>query len=378
MRIVQIANFYSTKSGGIRTSMIELGKQYAQQGHECWHFVPGRKFQIKVAEFGEIIEFPSFKIPFSGGYRIILKTKLVLKKLAQISPDVIELHDRLTLLSVAKWAKQNNIRVVIFAHEVLNKVIRAFIPIPLAFENSVKKWNIKTAKVADKIVCTTEFAAQEFRGINAINIEKIPLGVDHGMFNPQKKSEFVKNNYAPDGILLVLASRLSKEKDPEFAFEVLANLVKNNVNAYLLVVGAGPLKKHLKKKYYDLPVTFKGFISDRNQLSILLASADVLLAPGPNETFCLAALEAMAAGTPVLAREESALREVVLFDGGGLANRDVNRWTRLINRLTNEKNASDKARKHALKYSWGKTADLLVELYKSEISTSERKHYEYR
>jgi alpha-1,6-mannosyltransferase len=378
MRIVQIANFYSTKSGGIRTSMIELGKQYALQGHECWHFVPGRKFQIKVAEFGEIIEFPSLKIPFSGGYRIILKTKLVLKKLSQISPDVIELHDRLTLLSVAKWAKQNNIRVVIFAHEVLNKVIRAFIPIPLALENSIKKWNIKTAKIADKIVCTTEFAAQEFRSINATNIEKIPLGVDHSMFNPQKKSDFVKNSYAPDGILLVLASRLSKEKDPELAFEVLENLVKNNVNAYLLVVGAGPLKKHLKKKYYDLPVTFKGFISDRNQLSILLASADVLLAPGPNETFCLAALEAMAAGTPVLAREESALREVVLFDGGGLANRDVNRWTRLINRLANEKNARDKTRKHALKYSWGKSADLLVELYKSEIDTSESKHYEYR
>lgn len=41
------------------------------------------------------------------------------------------------------------------------------------------------------------------------------------------------------------------------------------------------------------------------------ASADVCLAPGPAETFGLAALEAMASGTPVVANASSALSEVI-------------------------------------------------------------------
>ncbi|MCX7283667.1 MAG: LysR substrate-binding domain-containing protein, partial [Novosphingobium sp.] len=39
----------------------------------------------------------------------------------------------------------------------------------------------------------------------------------------------------------------------------------------------------------------------------ILASADVSLAPGPIETFCLAALESLAAGTPVVASNTSAV-----------------------------------------------------------------------
>ena len=46
-------------------------------------------------------------------------------------------------------------------------------------------------------------------------------------------------------------------------------------------------------------------------MAALLASADVVVAPGPVETFGLAALEALACGTPVVVNEASALPEVV-------------------------------------------------------------------
>ena len=41
-------------------------------------------------------------------------------------------------------------------------------------------------------------------------------------------------------------------------------------------------------------MTFTGFISSRAAVATLLATADVVLAPGPVETFGLAALEALA------------------------------------------------------------------------------------
>ena len=66
-----------------------------------------------------------------------------------------------------------------------------------------------------------------------------------------------------------------------------------------------------KPVYARLPVRFAGHIADRSAVASLLASADVLLAPGPVETFGLAALEALACGTPVVVNAASALPEVV-------------------------------------------------------------------
>ena len=60
-----------------------------------------------------------------------------------------------------------------------------------------------------------------------------------------------------------------------------------------------------------LPVTFLGFVGRRTDVADLLATADVSLAPGPHETFGLAALEALASGTPVVVSASSALRELV-------------------------------------------------------------------
>jgi alpha-1,6-mannosyltransferase len=60
-----------------------------------------------------------------------------------------------------------------------------------------------------------------------------------------------------------------------------------------------------------LPVEFRGFVADREELAATVAAADVVLAPGPVETFGLAALEALACGTPVVVNRQSALPEVV-------------------------------------------------------------------
>jgi alpha-1,6-mannosyltransferase len=71
-----------------------------------------------------------------------------------------------------------------------------------------------------------------------------------------------------------------------------------------------------------LPVTFAGFITEATALAALLASADVVIAPGPVETFGLAALEALASGTPVVVSADSALPEVIGTAGVAVAGED--------------------------------------------------------
>ena len=68
-----------------------------------------------------------------------------------------------------------------------------------------------------------------------------------------------------------------------------------------MVVGDGPAGAALRRRAQGLPVTFTGHLANRRRMSHLLAAADVALATCPCESFGLAALEALACGTPVVA-----------------------------------------------------------------------------
>lgn len=118
-------------------------------------------------------------------------------------------------------------------------------------------------------------------------------------------------------------TRLSVEKRPGTALDAVEVLERRGRRAVLVVAGDGPLRPRLEQRARErgLPVTFLGHVSDPGLLGALQASADVCLAPGPAETFGLAALEAMACGTPVVVSASSALPEVIGSAGAVAADR---------------------------------------------------------
>ena len=124
----------------------------------------------------------------------------------------------------------------------------------------------------------------------------LPLGVDLDTFHPRRFDAEVRARHArEDEVLVVMASRLSAEKRPGTALDAVAELRARGVRVRLVVVGDGPLAPALRRRAESLPVSFAGFLGSRPELAGLLAVADVVLAPGPIETFGLAALEALAA-----------------------------------------------------------------------------------
>jgi alpha-1,6-mannosyltransferase len=172
--------------------------------------------------------------------------------------------------------------------------------------------NRRTAATFDTIVCTTAFAAAEFRRLGVPNLVEVPLGVDLDAFHPSRADAAVRARYArPGELLVVFCSRLSAAKRPELAVDALAALRNSKVPAVLAVAGDGMRRTALAYRAARLPVRFAGHIADRSAMAALLASADVVLAPGPVETFGLAALESLACGTPVVVNASSALPEVV-------------------------------------------------------------------
>ncbi|GLZ38159.1 glycosyltransferase [Actinokineospora sp. NBRC 105648] len=317
MRIVQLANFYGPRSGGLRTALHHLGAGYVACGHEVTLVVPGSRTGDERLPSGvRRITLPAPRIPGTGGYRAVdpLRVTALLPKLR---PDRLEVSDRLTLRGMGRWATERGIPNVVISHERLDRLLEQFLlPVPLA-RRVADEANRRMAANYDTVVCTTDFARAEFDRIGATNVQRVPLGVDLTTFTPTRHDGALRSELAQGAdMLLVHCGRLSPEKHVERSVDALAALHASGNRARLVVAGDGPRMSALRKRAAGLPVTFLGFLTDRADVARLLATADVSLAPGPHETFGLAALEALASGTPVVVSASSALREIVRPDCG--------------------------------------------------------------
>ena len=342
MRIVRLANYVAPHSGGLRTSLRELGAGYLAAGHEPVLIIPGPQDSDEQTPQGRVITLSGPRIPFTGGYRALLRKRRVAALLSELRPHTLEVSDRTTLRWTGRWARERGVPAVMISHESLTALTRMAVPgldLPGLDLPALSRWgpalaavdavNRRTVRAYQRVICTTAWAAAEFERIGAGNLLRAPLGVDLTTFaapHHDQRGRQVRDAYAAPGeTLLVHCGRLSPEKKPQRSLNTLATLRANGLPARLVVAGDGPLRRRLERRAARdrLPVTFAGFLPDRSDLAALLASADVAIAPGPAETFGLAGLEALACGTPVVVSAESALPEVVGEAGASVAGEDL-------------------------------------------------------
>jgi alpha-1,6-mannosyltransferase len=306
---VRLANFVMPRSGGLRTALQALGEGYLAAGHEPVLIVPGADYSDEMTSQGRVITIPGPVVPGTGGYRVLIARRRLVKLLEHLEPDRLEVSDRFTLRWTGRWARERGIPAVMVSHESLAGLLTFAGPFGNPWADLL---NTRSFRSYDRIVCTTGWAAAEFRRIGADNLAQVPLGVDLELFNPSRYDEDLRARYAEPGqVLLVHCGRLSSEKRPERSVEALVGLRRRGIDAVLVIAGDGPLRARLQEQAHGHAVHFMEFVTDRTAVASLLATADVVVAPGPIETFGLAALEALACGTPVVVDAASALPEVI-------------------------------------------------------------------
>ena len=372
MRIVHVANFYGPRSGGLRTTMHELGRGYLAAGHEFVMIVPGQRASTEETEFGTRMTLPS--LPLVGtGYSFIPIEFGVRRALSELQPDRIEVSDRLTLRRLGVWARRHGIPAVMFSHEKLSDWILQMAGkqrgTPKAGSTAIAdRLNNASLRNYDRIVCTTAYAAEEFERLLPGRVARVPLGVNLEVFAPHRYSMEIRRKFLrEDDVLLVHVGRLSPEKAPHRSIETLRELLERGVKARLVIAGDGPLRSRLERSAAGLPVNFVGFLSDRRELAQLLATADVSLNPGPIETFCLSALEALASGTPVVASSTSALGELIIPGAGEVAGPSGKQFAdavELILRVGVEQRRTA-ARDRAAAFPWSSTVATMIALHES-------------
>jgi alpha-1,6-mannosyltransferase len=370
MRILHIANFYGPKSGGIKTTIHYLGNRYQEAGHEFIFVVPGVSYSNSQTAYGRAFHLSSREIPFSGGYRIFKSRKEIKQAIIISRPDRIECSDRFTLMFLGNWARKRGIQSLVFSHETLSGLLGKFLPAPQIWQKFADWHNQRLSRAFDFVIATTRFAAQEFERIRVKNLKLIPLGVDSQIFSPTRRDSELRAKLSRGSkFLMVHCGRLSPEKDPHLTLGALRILKERfKVDVHLVVIGGGPLAQKLEKKSGDLPVTFTGYIANPVKIAEIFAAADVSVAPGPLETFCLSALESLSCGTPVVANSRSAVGE--LLDEFGTARcgataLDETEFAEKVFEILQSDSLRENARKRALEFTWERTLTSLVELHSS-------------
>lgn len=313
MRIVQLANFYGPRSGGLRVFVDEVGRRYGDAGHDRILVVPGVRDADESTPAGRRISLRSPVLPSDRGYRVLVAGARLLALLEELRPDALEVNDRLLLARVSGWARDREVPVLLFTHERLDAALADRVPAWAPLGPAADLVNRRLLAMADRVVVGSVFAAAEFRRIGG-RPQVVRLGVDLDTFRPLGGTD----RRPERSVQLALVSRLSTEKRPELALATLRVLRARGVPAALLVLGDGPLRGRLERAAAGLPVRFLGHVADRRCLPHLLGSADITLAPAPMETFGLAVLESLACGTPVVVPADGAARELVAGPGTGV------------------------------------------------------------
>ena len=240
-------------------------------------------------------------------------------------------------------------------------------------------WQYALAKRADAIIAVSEATKADAVARLAIPAERIrviPEAVDASFHPPSHEAgaAMARERFAVPGRYVLYVGQFDRRKNIEGLFAAFAAAASRDRELRLVVVGTqgglAPLMRDaLARSALDpARVVVTGGVDDAT-LAGLYAGAECLLHAAWLEGFGLTALEALAAGTPVVAYRAGAVAEVV-GDAGVLADaRDPSSLgVALVTVLEDDALRSrlrEWAKPRAARFSWDRAADDTLAVYRT-------------
>ena len=328
MKSLDITKFFGETTGGIRTYLLEKAKYVARQPDtQQVVIIPGPRDMVTDEGHTRWYRLAGIPIPTQAPYRTLLSTRKVRAILQQEAPDIIEVGSPWLVPWVTRRAARSlDAPLVWFYHTNFPRIIS---PRPdrdrLSRRSAgrlAERYVARLSRIFHSAIGASKVAVEALAGAGFRRVERIPLGVDLDHFHPGRRAHADRTRALhglPPGPLAMYTGRLAREKELALVIDAWP-AVEKATGATLVLVGDGPSRRHYQDRCKSARVVWLPFEKDRERLANLLAAADVYLAPGPAETFGLAALEAMASGVPVVCSDQGAVRELVEASGAGAVN----------------------------------------------------------
>ncbi|MGB9920508.1 MAG: glycosyltransferase family 4 protein [Moorellales bacterium] len=228
------------------------------------------------------------------------------------------------------------------------------------------------------IVCSRHMR-REVQGLFQLpedKIKVIPNAVEEE--DPPAVEPGFKERFAhPAEKIVFFVGRLVREKGAQVLLEAAPQVLSACPQAKFVIAGEGPQKEELARQAQGLGIGPKvyltGYIDDQT-LHKLYACAAVSVFPSLYEPFGIVALEAMAAGCPVVVSDTGGLGEIVRHAETGLKALPGNAFS-LANQITYMLQHPDRAREMADRaretvrrlYNWPLVAGLTLQVYREVL-----------
>ena len=299
--------------GGSGVVATELGKALASKGHKV-HFITYQQ-PVRLDLFSDNIFYHEVKVsdyPLFDyqPYELVLTSKLVdVVKFEKL--DILHVHYAIPHASAAYMAQ----------HILKSEGIH------IPFITTLHGTDITLVGKDSSFAPVITFAINESNAVTAVSeslkqdtlehfnikreIEVIPNFICLEHYNLNGSIQELKQSFAPNNErILVHVSNFRKVKRTQDVIRIF-DIVRKKIPAKLLMVGDGPERHHLEELCRELGtcdlVKFVGKVKDTERI---LAASDVFILPSESESFGLAALEAMAARTPVISTNTGGIPEV--------------------------------------------------------------------
>jgi len=326
-----------------------------------------RGYEIIVVSLGgrSIENIETFILPITINRTIsyFLNIGKVRKIVRENNPDLIHSH---YATGFGMWGMYAGF------HPFLLSVWGSDIPDPKS--GSIKKWlTARALKSADHITATGQYLRDKtikFQPLDKNKISVVHFGAKlKPIHTAQKDDNTLRIAYikAHEGIY-----------GPHILLKAIHRTIQSGHDINLSMAGEGSMTGILKKMTADMDiesrVDFTGFI-EHNSLHEFLCRHDVMVMPSYRESFGVAALEASAAGLPVIASNIDGIPEVVIEDKTGILipPGDSDRLSQEIAKLAENaelRNSMGKAGRTFVEenYDWEKSLDLMSTIYEKMIS----------
>ncbi|MFI7610107.1 glycosyltransferase [Nonomuraea terrae] len=322
-----MSDCYLPRLGGIEVQVADLVRMQRAAGHEV---------SVATATRGE---------PIEGVRRIVARMPFDLpvhpfgvghltRWITSSRPDVVHVHTG--AVSPFAWmgvraAFRAGVPCVVTVHSMWDPGTRALYRL-LRLAYGWQRWRLVATTVSNA-------AAAPIRAVAGptVPVRVVSNGLDLSGWAPppgppDRRAE----------VHIVAVGRLAPRKQPVRLLRLLRTArarVPARIPMRATIVGDGPargqmeryLARHGMADWVSLPGRYT-----REQIAKVLESADVFVAPAPRESFGIAALEARAAGLPVVARAQSGVADFVTNGTEGLLGRSLDDLARAVARLCSD------------------------------------------
>jgi N-acetyl-alpha-D-glucosaminyl L-malate synthase BshA len=302
--------------GGSGIVATELGKALARRGHQV-HFI-STETPFRLGEFQAGLSFhqvltPTYPLFREPQYLLSLSNKIV-QVAREFSLDVIHAHYAVPHATAGFLTRQ-----VLGAHggkapyvvTTLHGTDITLVGSDPSYSEIVA-FSIEQSDLVTAVSKSLRASTYDQLGIKR-EIAVIPNFLDCGIHRRQKVGELRKRFVGKDedAKLVIHVSNFRPVKRID-AVMAIFNRIRKQVSAHLLLVGDGPELATAYRLAREFGIsTLVHSLGAQEEVVPLLSIADLFLLPSAQESFGLAALEAMACEVPVVASRVGGLPEVI-------------------------------------------------------------------